>query len=30
MELPRLAEVVEARFQLDLAHERGQILKHDG
>jgi hypothetical protein len=30
MELPRLVEVVEARFQLDLAHERGQILKHDG
>jgi hypothetical protein len=30
MELPRLVEVVEARFQLDPAHERGQVLKHDG
>ena len=27
MELPRLVEIVEARFQLDPAHERGQLLK---
>ena len=30
MALPRLVEVVEARFQLDPAHERGQLLKDDG
>ena len=31
MALPRLVEVVEAWFQLDPAHERGQVLKvHDG
>ena len=28
MELPRLVEIVEARFQLDPAHERGQLLKN--
>ena len=27
MELPRLVEIVEARFQLDPTHERGQLLK---
>jgi len=28
IELPRLVEIVEARFQLDPAHERGQLLKN--
>ncbi len=26
----RLVDAVEPRFQLDPAHERGQVLKHDG
>jgi len=30
MDFPRLVEVVEALFQLDPAHERGQVLKRDG
>jgi hypothetical protein len=30
MKLPRLVEVVEARFQLDPAHERRQLLKDGG
>ncbi len=30
MALPRLVGVVEAQFQLDPAHERGQLPKDDG
>jgi hypothetical protein len=30
MELPRLVEIVQPRFQLDPAHERGQLLNDVG